>query len=159
MLRIVIDASVVLKWIPGKNEEEVEKSLEIFKRMMKDKLEIYAPTFLLVEVLNILVKKRKLRRDIITKSMHQLIISKINFTNIDKDEIKNLEKIMAGKNVTSYDAQYLLLAQKERCKLLTFDKQLLKLHDLTIDVDWILASTKRANLSEEEAMKLAEEHL
>lgn len=142
MPKIVIDASVVLKWIPGKNEEDVEKSVEIFKFMMKDKLEIYSPTFLLVEVLNILVKKRKLRRDIIIKSLDQLSMSKIKYADMDSSGIENLEQIMSDNNVSAYDAQYLLLAQKEKCRLLTFDKELLKLSNLTIDIGHLLKSFK-----------------
>lgn len=157
MHKVVIDASVVLKWIPGKNEEEVEKAVEIFKLMMKDVLEIVAPTFLLVEVLNILVRKRKLRRDIIVKSLHELRISKIKYADMDNSEIEKLEQIMSNKNVSAYDAQYLLLAQKAKCKLLTFDKHLLKLHDLTIDIDSLLLGIKKANPLGKNATQLIEE--
>ncbi len=134
----MIDASVVLKWIPGKNEKEVEKAVEIYKLMMKDRLEVYAPTFLLIEVLNILVKKRKLRRDIIIKSMQQLSSCKIKFIDLDLSDSQQIEEIVHEYGLTAYDGIYLNLARVKGCKLLTTDKDLLKVRNLTVAIEELL---------------------
>lgn len=138
MRKIVIDASVVLKWIPGKNEIEVEKAVEIFKAMMKDKLEVYAPTFLLIEVLNILIRKRKLRRDIILESMQKLSSGKIKFIDLDISDLDQIEEMMCKFGLTAYDAIYLNLARIKGCKVLTTDKELLKISNLTVGIEELL---------------------
>lgn len=138
MHKIVIDASIILKWVPGKNEERVEEARKIYTLMMDDKLEIWAPDFILLEVLNILANKRKTNKKIIKRIIEDFAHGKINFYNIDRTQIIQLEEIVYKYKLTAYDAQYLFLAQKEKCKLLTVDRQLLKLSDLTIDIDKLL---------------------
>lgn len=138
MLRIVIDASVVLKWIPGEDEESVSEARQVYEMMMNDKLEIYAPTFLLIEVLNILTRKRKAKNSLIKKDIEQLQNGKIRLVDLDTYKFAELVDIIHKYKITSYDAIYCYLAQKKNCKLLTFDRQLLKLRDLTIDIDKLL---------------------
>lgn len=142
MLKIVIDASVVLKWIPGKNEEKVEEAREIYKLMMVDKLEVWAPDFILLEVLNILANKRKADPKIIKKIIKDFTNGKINFVELGIEKIKAIEELVFKFKLTSYDALYLYLAKENNCKLLTVDRDLLKLHDLTIDIGHLLKSLK-----------------
>lgn len=140
MSKIIIDASVVLKWIPGKEEEGVEKAREIYKLMMREKLEVWAPTFLLVEVLNILVKKRKADILLVGKVIRKLMEGKIKFIETTLKDIAELERIVFEQKVTAYDAIYLLLAEKNKVKLLTFDEQLLRIKHLTVGISKFLPS-------------------
>lgn len=142
MPRIVIDANIVLKWIPGKKEELVEEAREIYKMMLDDKLEIIAPTFLLVEVLNILINKRKTDKMVVGKIIEDLIDSKIKFINLAINNIQKIENITHKYKLTSYDAIYLHIAGEKNCKLLTVDRQLLTLHDLTINISQFLKLMK-----------------
>lgn len=142
MPRIVIDASVVLKWIPGKNEEKVDEAREIYKMMKDGHLEVYTPTFLLIEVLNILANKRKTDPKVIKNIINELVKGKINFFESTIEDIYKIEDYVLNNKLTSYDAYYLHLASKNKCKLLTFDKHLLKFHDLTIDIDRLLKLMK-----------------
>lgn len=139
MHRIIVDANIVLKWIPGKNEEKVVEAREIYKMMMKNKLEIYAPTILLVEVLNILVNKRKTDQMVVKKIIKELIETKINFIDLSISDIPKIENITYRYKLTSYDAIYLHIAKEKSCKLLTVDRQLLQLSDLTVGINQFLA--------------------
>ena len=147
MLRIIIDASVVLKWIPGEDEESVSESRQIYEMMMDDRLEIYSPTFLLIEVLNILTRKRKAKYSLVKKDIDRLRNGKIRLVDLGTYKFAGLIDIVYKYKITAYDALYCYLAQEKNCKLLTFDRQLLKLSDLTIDIDRLLLNTKKANLT------------
>ena len=72
MRKVVVDASVVLKWIPGKREENKDEARELYRLMMQNKIVVYAPTFLLIEVLNILIMKRKAARQLVRKDIGKL---------------------------------------------------------------------------------------
>lgn len=142
MLRIVIDTNIVLKWIPAKNEKNVSEAREIYRMMMDGELEIFAPTFLLLEVLNILANKRRTDPNVITEIIKDLAHGKINFVELEIEKISKIEKLVGKYKLTSYDALYLFLSQERNCKLLTFDNQLLKLRDLTIDINRLLKLMK-----------------
>ena len=142
MLRIVADANVVLKWIPAKNEEKVVEAREIYKMMMAEQLEVFAPTFLLLEVLNILANKRKTDPNVIRKVIKDLAKGKIKFVELEIRKVSEIEKLVHKYRLTSYDALYLYLAKEKNCKLLTVDRQLLKLHDSTIDIGRLLKLLK-----------------
>lgn len=137
-LRIVIDASVVLKWIPGHDEEAVLEAREVYKMMMGDKLEIFAPTFLLIEVLNILTLKRKAKYSLVKKNIELLSQGKIKFIGLDVSDLPQIEEIVHKYGLTAYDAIYLNLARAKTCKLLTADKKLLKIKNLTVGIEEIL---------------------
>ena len=138
MLRIVIDSSVVLKWIPGEDEELVSEARQVYKLMTGDKLEIFAPTFLLIEVLNILIKKRKANYILVKKDIDRLSQGKIKFIELVVADLQQIEEIVYKYGLTAYDAIYLNLARIKGCKLLTTDKELLKVRKLTVSIEELL---------------------
>ncbi|MBI3379970.1 type II toxin-antitoxin system VapC family toxin [Candidatus Gottesmanbacteria bacterium] len=142
MLRIIIDASVVLKWIPGEDEELVSEARQIYEMMMDDKLEVYAPTFLLIEVLNILTRKRKAKSSLVKKDIKLLSGGKIKLVDLNDYNFNGIVELIYKYKLTAYDGLYCYLAKVKNCKLLTADKQLLKLHDLTIDIGRFLKLMK-----------------
>ena len=61
MKRVVLDASVILKWyLP--DEEQGEEALDLLKRYISDDMEIIAPSLLEYEVINGLMVARKRAR-------------------------------------------------------------------------------------------------
>ena len=135
ILKIVIDASVVLKWIPGKNEEKVFQARMLNERMLGERIEVIAPSFLLFEVLNVLVRKRKTPHRVVQSIIDRLQQSNIRFYDAQMKVVSETEKIVFKYKVTAYDALYLALAKKKNCKLVTYDSELLKIKSLTISVE------------------------
>ncbi len=129
MLELVVDANVVLKWIPGKNEARVEEARSLYAAMLEDKYQIWSPKFLLVEVLNILINKRKADAEIVSMAMASLTKGRIKYWEMEVGQVKDLEKLMRKYSLTAYDAQYLLLARQLKCKLVSYDEELLKISD------------------------------
>lgn len=138
MRKVVIDASVVLKWIPGEDEESVSEARQVYKMMTGDKLEVIAPTFLLIEVLNILTKRRKAKYSLVKKDIELLRNGKIRLVDLDTYNFTGITDIVYKYKITAYDTLYCYLAQEKNCKLLTFDKQLLKIRNLTIGIEELL---------------------
>lgn len=138
MPKIVIDASVVLKWIPGHDEESVLEAREVYKMMTGDKLEIFAPTFLLIEVLNILTLKRKATYALVKKSMELLSQGKIKFIDLVLSDLPQIEETVHKYGLTAYDAIYLNLAKEKGCRLLTVDQDLLKIRNLTVGINELI---------------------
>lgn len=134
MLNLVIDANVVLKWIPGKNETKVEEARGLYAMMLGGKCQIWSPKLLLVEVLNVLIRKRRADADIVSVAMNILLKRQIKYWEMESEQIKDLEKLMKKYGLTAYDAQYLLLAKQLKCKLITYDEELLKVKSLATTV-------------------------
>lgn len=131
MTKLVLDASIVLEWLA--QGKQADASLQIHKDILEGKIAAWAPDFLLVEVANILFWKKKFSaKDI------QLFIETIMSIGIHFDDEPNylhtqtMIDLIDQYRVTAYDAQYLYLAKKLECKLMSFDKQLLTIKDLVI---------------------------
>lgn len=129
MTKLVLDASVVLEWLA--QGKQADTSLQIHKDILEGKIAAWAPDFLLVEVANILFWKKKFGQKDIQQFMETLISMGIHFD----DEPNHLHAqamidLISQYRVTAYDVQYLYLAKKLQCKLVSFDKQLLNIKDL-----------------------------
>lgn len=138
MLKIVIDASVVIGWITVKDEQELERVRQVYELVVRKKIEAWAPVFLLVEIFNILVMKKKVGVKEAREVMKRLRESGIKFAELGVKDIEKLGKIVGDCKVTAYDAEYLWLAEKKKCKVLTLDRELLKLKDLTVGLEEFL---------------------
>lgn len=138
MLNLVVDANVVLKWIPGRNEIRVEEARELYALMIKGKCQVWSPKFLLVEVLNVLIKKRKANAEIVSTAMDVLSKGKMKYCEMEAGQVRDLEKLMRKHGLTAYDAQYLLLAKQLGHRLVSYDEELLKVKELVVRVKDVL---------------------
>lgn len=136
---IVIDASVVLKWIPVPKEEKVEAAWEVYRRLLKGEINIIAPAFILIEVLNILIRKRRSDELMVKNVIKLLRECNIQFETLTVGEEISIGQMMIQYKVTAYDALYLLLAKKKKCPLITCDKELLQIKSLTMSLDELTA--------------------
>lgn len=134
MIKVVIDASVAISWLTAKNEREFEAARKVYELIIRQQVEAWAPTFLLVEVLNILVMKKKIEVKEAKKFIRRLAKSGIRFMSLAADDAENLASLMSKYQVTAYDAEYLWLVKKKECRLLTCDGDLLKINRLTVSL-------------------------
>lgn len=129
MSKIIIDANIIIGCFSG--EEDLEAK-EIIRKIKFNEIEAIAPNFLLIEVLNILINKKKLPKDIVDKIIKEILGIGIVFKLFVTTDILKLNEICHKYKITSYDGLYIYLAKKEKCKLLTSDQELLKIKNLTI---------------------------
>lgn len=136
--RVVVDASVALKWFPFGDEREVERARGLWEAIRAGKVQAYAPVFMIVEVMNVLFKKKKVKPQILKEVVERLRNSEITFIELEKWEIPGLRELMVEFGVTAYDAHYLLLAKSRKCKVVAVDKPLLEVGEFVIGIKEVI---------------------
>ncbi|MBI3384607.1 type II toxin-antitoxin system VapC family toxin [Candidatus Gottesmanbacteria bacterium] len=132
MTKFVIDTSVVLKWISGKKESDIKESLELYQLLKEGEVAIFAPSFLLVELLNILYWKRIFTHEEIISFIARVSESGINFVDLLKNDTEEILHVVLKYGVTAYDAIFLYVARTSDCKLVSADRKLHSLLDQVI---------------------------
>lgn len=125
MKRIVIDASVVLKWFLA-DEDYSKLALELLDKYVSFELEIVAPLLLEYEVLNGLQIARKRGR--IEHAKMNMAVEGFLSLEIEKKDISSfyprILDFSETYNLSAYDASYLAIADEEGIELVTADKNL-----------------------------------
>ena len=125
MEQFVLDASYVLSEIlPDEQNHEVNT---FFISYEHGGIELIAPTLLPYEMTNaisVAVRQRRLNQDQANYCLDQFNGLHIELISPDISQILDLCRT---KNLTCYDASYLLLAEEYGVELLTLDKKLLAL--------------------------------
>jgi len=123
--RVVIDASVVLKWYLI-DESNSKTALEILERFVFQELYILAPNLLEYEVLNglqIAMKRGRVDQKMLLLATEAFLGLGIDLRGISS----NYEKVLHFTNVydlTVYDSSYLEVASTEGIALITADEKL-----------------------------------
>jgi len=134
--RIVIDASVVLKWYLA-DEEYSEKALGLLDQYVSDELDILAPSLLEYEVINglIIAKKRgRIQEDKILLAADGFISLELSLKDLSLYYPKVIHYCKVC-NRSAYDASYLALADEEKIPLITADKGLF--NAVKKDLKWV----------------------
>ena len=119
MISLIIDTSVVVKWLNQDNEEHIEKADKILEDVRKGKVELFAPELLKYEVGNALLLGKKIPNEDIPDLMNILYSLPIAFVT-ENENIANDTYILAQTlDITYYDAAFLSLAQKYGAALIT----------------------------------------
>lgn len=119
---IVIDASVVIKWLK-KGETESEQATLLYKKHAAGLQKILVPRLLFYEVANVLATKSKSSAASIRAGMVLLFKSRLS---IYREREKDLVEIalLARKYKTSfYDMLYAVVAKKMNTSLITADEK------------------------------------
>ncbi|KPV62896.1 MAG: Ribonuclease VapC3 [Candidatus Bathyarchaeota archaeon BA1] len=126
MLRLVVDASVVVKWVLS--GEPYEKNAVKLKDNHVSKLaELHTPNLIIFEVANTLMRAVKLERltmDEVKRSLVALEKLKVSIHDARWDEMTETVEIANRLNTTVYDASYMYLAKKLAIPLITADEEL-----------------------------------
>ena len=136
MKRVVIDASVVLKWyLP--DEAHGEKALSFLNGYMANTLIIVGPSLLEYEVINGLIIAHRRGRF----NKEKVISAVEGFLNLGITLV-NLSEFYHGAitycndyNCSVYDASYLALAREKGVDLITADERLY--NNVKKDLDWV----------------------
>ena len=122
--KIVIDASIALAFLLP-DEREIKIDL-LFKALTKGKTKIFIPKLFYFEVANGLrsaVIRKRISSQLAKKLLESLVKLKLEEKGINW--LKAFQ-IALNKNISFYDASYLVLAKKEKISLLSLDKLLSK---------------------------------
>jgi predicted nucleic acid-binding protein len=134
--RVVLDASVILKWyLP--DEDQSEEALDLLKRYISDDMEIIAPSLLEYEVIKGLMVARKRTRlsdDAILSAIEgfgNLGIRLLSFSG----QYARLIYFCNTYSRSAYDASYLSVAESEKIPFITADEVLYKA--VKKDLHWV----------------------
>lgn len=138
MKRIVIDASVVLKWYLS-DEEHGDLALDILEAHASDRLSLHAPALLEFEVANgLAIAKRRARvgDDAALKAMDGFAGLGIGIYPLSPLFPKVL--VYCDRyNISAYDAAYVALADDLKTNVITADKRLFNSTRKLSFVKWI----------------------
>ncbi len=136
MKRVVLDASVALKWYLA-DEEGSTEALDLLRRHVSDEVEIIAPALLQYEVINGLMVARKrgrIREDVIISAIEGFMRVGLRFVALS-GHYSRVVHFCKAYNRSAYDASYLALAEAEQIPFITADERLYKA--VTKDLDWV----------------------
>lgn len=131
--KMVVDASVALKWIPGPKEEKVKEARKIYQKIADRKIEGWAPSFLALEILNILIRKRKANPELAVKGV-ETVLQKLKIKDLNVEKLPQWKELMKKYGVSGYDSLYLQLADELGCKVLSCDKKLTYIQSLVTEL-------------------------
>ncbi len=138
MKRIVIDASVVLKWYLS-DEEHGDRALDILDAHASDRIALCAPALLEFEVANgLVIAKRRIRvgMDDALKAMQgfaELGIELYPLSTLFQKVLDYSDRY----NISAYDAAYVALAGDLKTNVVTADKRLFNSTRKLKFVKWI----------------------
>lgn len=136
MKRIVIDASVILKWYLA-DEEYNPAALELLNAYISYEIEFIAPFLLEYEVLNgLLIAKKKGR---IEQEKVMMAVEGFLGLEIEQKDISSFFPkavyFSEAYNLSAYDASYLAVADKEGIEFVTADEHLFS--KVKKDLKWV----------------------
>jgi predicted nucleic acid-binding protein len=136
LTRIVMDASVVLKWFLV-DEEHGEKAMSLLGQYISNELDILAPSLLEYEVINGLIiakKKGRIKEEKILTAMEGFLYLEIKLINLSHLYAKVLYYCRIYSR-SAYDASYLAVADELGVPLITADEVLY--NGVKKDLKWV----------------------
>lgn len=115
---LILDSSVIVKWLNSQNETFLEQADKILKQVEKGKAEIIVPELVKYEIGNAILNKKLTLPE--TKScLATLYAIPISFIPLDLETAQRTMEIASQLNITYYDASFLSLAEKWEAVLIT----------------------------------------
>lgn len=127
---IVLDSSVVLKWIFA-DEENSPFALNFREDHIKGEQKIAVVPLLYFEIANILAIKSSLSSNEAEEAFSEIYNFELEEHNLEFEDYKQAISLANEKSISVYDASYIVLAEKLTCEFVTADKKLVsKVKDL-----------------------------
>lgn len=117
--KLVLDSSIIVKWLNSQDEKNLEKSDKILADALKNEIELLAPELAKYEVGNVLLCRKKLSSSDIEIPLHTLFVSPIQFIPESEELAKETYNIATSLGITYYDASFISLAKRLDATLVT----------------------------------------
>lgn len=128
MKQFVIDASAVLSWAQSDNNK-TDPIWILQDKLAVGEIALVAPSFLLIEVLNVLRWRLKASQKDAMVFLASLPRLPIQFVDSFSGNIGDTVELIYNHQLSAYDALYLGLAKKTGCHLISLDKRLLAIRE------------------------------
>jgi predicted nucleic acid-binding protein len=123
--KLVIDASVVLKWFL-RDEKYGDRALDLLDRFVRGDIDLAAPSLMVYEVINGLViaqKRGRIAEGKVLSSISGFLSLGITFVDVAGLEDRVLHSCRVYDR-SAYDASYLAVAEQQSLALVTGDERL-----------------------------------
>ncbi len=101
----------------------------MYQRIADGEIEGWAPNFLALEMLNILIRKRKADPDLAVRGI-EVVMGKLKIRGLEVGKLALWKELMEKHEVSGYDSLYLQLASELGCKVISCDKRLTHIKEL-----------------------------
>lgn len=119
MQKVVVDSSIILKWLNQKDELYLDQAEAVLQDAREGKIQLLAPELAKYEIGNVLLIRKKLSQEQIEEAFNFFFALPIQFFP-DSFELANSSyKIGQQAKITYYDAAFLALAKQEDATLVT----------------------------------------
>jgi len=122
--KIVVDTSVLIKWIKTKDEDLVNEARRLLTDIERRPLEAHVPALLLYEVGNILLLKTDLDAAGLNEALSNLEDLPFTVAPPATPLLKRAARLGKELSLTFYDASFLALAVELDCPFITADRPL-----------------------------------
>jgi len=122
--KIVVDTSVLIKWIKTKDEDLLNEARHLLTDIERLPLEVHVPALLLYEVGNILLVKTDLDAAGLDDALNDLEDLPFIVAPPATPLLKRAARLGREFNLTCYDASFLALAVEIDCPFITADRRL-----------------------------------
>jgi predicted nucleic acid-binding protein len=121
---IVVDTSVLIKWIKTRDEELRSEALDLLGVIQRKPLEVTVPALLVYELGNLLLQKTRLDSNSIAAAIDQVLHLPIAVENPEPGVLRRTARLGRELKLTFYDASFLALAEELDCVFVTADRRL-----------------------------------
>jgi predicted nucleic acid-binding protein len=122
MKKIVLDASIAVKWFFTESDSEI--ALKIQKKIEKGNFKVYVPQIFFFEVINVLKTKASTTTDYVKKAVKIIFSLPLKSNKVNEKLFKRANFYAQKYNLSIYDASYIALAKILNINLITADKKL-----------------------------------
>lgn len=116
---LIVDSSVITKWLNKKDEGNLDKVNLLLENTRNGKVELFAPELAKYEVGNVLLTSKKLTPNEANISLGTAYSLPITFVGETEDLSKQTFEIAYKHGITYYDASFLSLAKQYNATLVT----------------------------------------
>ena len=112
MNQIVVDSSVIVKWLNQQNEKYTTQAESLLDDARTEKIELFTPEIAKYEIGNVILIGKKLSLTQAKEALEFFFSLPINFISQTQDIAESTYKIGQELNITYYDASFLSLAEE-----------------------------------------------
>jgi len=116
--KLVIDSSVMVKWVNAQDERYLENADKLAEDVRRGKVILMAPELVKYEVGNALWKKR-MGLPMAKAAMGTVFAAPVKFVVCDENQAMRATEIAGNVGVSFYDASFAALAEKMQADLVT----------------------------------------
>lgn len=119
LLRVVVDSSVILKWLYHEDEKYLDQASLLLSRAVNEKVALHAPELAKYEVGNVLLVAKKLSTNYGEEALETFYSLPIIYANLSGKLSIDTFLIGVQCGITFYDAAFIALAKQEDAVLIT----------------------------------------